>query len=90
MRLVRTLGPLLLHELATESRLVSLEYREVGRLLCVVTEEAKKRRSWSEKRDGPGRGGRGTEGGREGGGFPVAATAAMGVSGRGVGGFEGM
>lgn len=68
MRLVRTLGTPLL-ELATEGGLGS---------------EFKMKRSWSEKREGPcGSGGRGTEGGREGGGF-------CGLCARGVGGFEGM
>lgn len=68
MRLVRTLGTPLL-ELATEGGLCS---------------EFKMKRSWSEKREGAcGRGGSGTEGGREGGGF-------CGLCARGVGGFEGM
>lgn len=64
--LVRTLAPLLL-ELAIESRRTSddVEYFEERRLLA----EDRSRRSFSEIREGPGTGGRGREGGREGGGF---------------------
>lgn len=64
--LARTLYPLLL-ELATESRLASdiVEYLDAGRLLA----DERRMRSCSEIREGPGRGGRGKDGGLEGGGL---------------------